>query len=233
VKVKKTIYTDGDYLIRNDGWHTEDSPWKATQIIKILDRNAIRPSTVCEIGSGAGEILNQLHAKLPPGTKYYGYEISPQAHAMALQREKEGLTFLLKDILEEDVFYDVALIIDVIEHVQDFYGFLQKIKNKATYKIFHIPLDLSVQTVWRSKPILTGRKQVGHIHYFTKETALAALEDSGYTIADHFYTSGMVELPGKPLRSKMLIWPRKLLFGINQDFAARLLGGYSLMVLAK
>lgn len=229
----KDIYKDGDYLIKNDGWHTEDSPWKATQIKKILDRNHIQPSSVCEIGCGAGEILNQLHAKLPPDIKYYGYEISPQAHAMALQREKEGLTFLLKDILEEDVFYDVALIIDVIEHVQDFYGFLQKVKNKATYKIFHIPLDLSVQTVWRSKPILKGRKQVGHIHYFTKETALAALEDMGYAIIDHFYTSGMVEIPGKSFQTKLLIWPRKLLFGIHQDFAARLLGGYSLMVLAK
>jgi hypothetical protein len=43
----------------------------------------------------------------------------------------------------------------------------------------------------------------------------------------------MIELPGKSFQSKLLIWPRKLLFGFNQDFAARLLGGYSLMVLAK
>jgi cyclopropane fatty-acyl-phospholipid synthase-like methyltransferase len=229
----QTIYTEGGYLIRNESWHTEDSSWKAGHIIKILERNIIRPSTICEIGCGAGEILNQLHAKLPAGIKYYGYEISPQAYAMALPRATEGLDFLLKDILEEDVFYDVALIIDVIEHVPDFYSFLQKVKSKATYKIFHIPLDLSVQTVWRSKPILAGRNQVGHIHYFTKETALAALEDMGYTIVDHFYTAGMVEIPGKSFRTKLLNWPRRLLFGINQDFAARLLGGYSLMVLAK
>lgn len=229
----KDIYTDGAYLSKNDTWHTEDSPWKAQHIIKILEKNDIRPSSVCEIGCGAGEILNQLHSKLTGGTLYYGYEISPQAYEKALLREKEGLTFLLKDITEEDVFYDVALVIDVIEHVHDFYGFLQKVKNKSLYKIFHIPLDLSAQTILRSKPILEGRKQVGHIHYFTKETALAALEDMGYTIIDHFYTSGMIELPGKSFQSKLLIWPRKLLFGFNQDFAARLLGGYSLMVLAK
>jgi SAM-dependent methyltransferase len=229
----QTIYTDGDYLKRNERWHTEDSSWKASQVIKILERNAIRLSTICEIGCGAGEILSQLHARLPAGIKYYGYEISPQAHAMALPRAKQGLTFLLKDMLEEDVFYDVALIIDVIEHVPDFYGFLEKVKSKATYKIFHIPLDLSVQTVWRSKPILTGRKQVGHIHYFTKETALAALGDMGYSIIDHFYTAGMVEIPGKSFRTKLLSWPRRLFFGINPDFTARLLGGYSLMVLAK
>jgi hypothetical protein len=229
----KDIYKDGAYLINNNSWHTEDSPWKANHIIKILERNRLRPSTVCEIGCGAGEILNQLHAKLPAGILYYGYEVSPQAYEMALRRQKDELTFLLKDIMEEDVFYDVALVIDVIEHVPDFYGFLQKVKNKATYKIFHIPLDLSVQTIWRGKPILNARKQVGHIHYFTKETALAALEDRGYTIIDHFYTSGMTELPGRSFQSKFLIWPRKLLFGVDRDFAARLLGGYSLLVLAK
>jgi cyclopropane fatty-acyl-phospholipid synthase-like methyltransferase len=229
----KDIYTEGEYLTRNESWHTEDSPWKADHIMRIMEKNTIRPSTVCEIGCGAGEILNQLQAKLPAGIKYYGYEISPQAFEKALPRAKQGLTFLLKDMLEEDVFYDVALIIDVIEHVPDFYSFLQKVKTKATYKIFHIPLDLSVQTVWRSKPILAGRKQVGHIHYFTKETALAALGDMGYTIIDHFYTAGMVEIPGKSFQTKLLNWPRRLLFGMNQDFAARLLGGYSLMVLAK
>jgi hypothetical protein len=55
----------------------------------------------------------------------------------------------------------------------------------------------------------------------------------GYTIIDHFYTAGMVEIPGKSFRTKLLNWPRRLLFRINPDFAARLLGGYSLMVLAK
>lgn len=227
------IYTDGAYLDKNDTWHTEDSPWKAQHIFNIIERNGIQPSTVAEVGCGAGEILNQLYAKLPERASFYGYEISPQAYDKALSRRKDRLTFFLKDIMEEEITYDIALVIDVIEHVPDYYGFLQKVKSKGRYKIFHIPLDLSVQTVLRSKPILAGRKQVGHIHYFTKETALAALEDMGYTIIDYFYTAGMVELPGKSFRSRLLNWPRKILFRINKDLTARILGGYSLMVLTK
>ena len=77
--------------------------------------------------------------------------------------------------------------IDVFEHVEDYFGFLRKLREKAEYKIFHIPLDLSVQTVLRSSPIIKGRKSVGHIHYFTKETALETLKDTGYEIIDYFY----------------------------------------------
>jgi SAM-dependent methyltransferase len=227
------IYTDGTYLDKNDTWHTEDSPWKAKQILKILEKNDVHPATICEIGCGAGEILNQLYLKMPASTLLYGYEISPQAYKLTESRKKERLNFFLKDLLEEEKKFDIVLVIDVIEHVQDFYGFLTKIQAKGTYKIFHIPLDLSVQTVLRSKPILVGRKQVGHIHYFTMETAIAALEDMGYTIIDHFYTAGMVEVAGKPLLSRLLSWPRRIMFSINQHLAVRILGGYSLMVLAK
>jgi Methyltransferase domain len=140
----------------------------------------------------AGEVLNQLYAKMPDDIIFSGYEISEQAFQLATTREKSRLNFYLKDLIKEPQTFDIVLVIDVIEHVSDFYGFLEKIREKGVYKMFHIPLDLSVQTVMRSKPILNGRKQVGHINYFTKETALAALADSGYTIIDCMYTAGML-----------------------------------------
>jgi len=42
--------------------------------------------------------------------------------------------------------------IRLFEHVEDYLGFLRKMKTKATFKVFHIPLDLSVQTVLRMSP---------------------------------------------------------------------------------
>jgi hypothetical protein len=74
---------------------------------------------------------------------------------------------------------------------------------------------------------------VGHIHYFTKETALATLSDCGYKVIDYFYTSGSNDLSGNGLRSKLIKIPRKVLYSINKDIAVRLLGGFSLLVLAK
>jgi len=144
------------------------------------------------------------------------------------------LTFNLSDLLKENTeHFDVVMAIDVFEHVEDYFDFLRKLKEKAEYKIFHIPLDLSVQTVLRSTPIIKGRKSVGHIHYFTKETALETLKDTGYEIVDYFYTGGSLELPNRGWKANLLKVPRKLAFSVNNDLAVRILGGYSLLVLAK
>jgi ubiquinone/menaquinone biosynthesis C-methylase UbiE len=226
------IYLDGGYLQKNHSWHVEDSPWKASEILKILRKNNINADTICEVGCGAGEILYQLSKSLLE-TQFYGYEISPQAFKLTSSRKNERIHFYLKDFFEEEVFFNVVMAIDVIEHVEDYYSFLRALKKKGEYKIFHIPLDLSVQTVLRSTPILAGRKQVGHIHYFTKETALATLRDSGYEILDYFYTAAMIEKPEKSLRTRILNIPRRLMFQLNKNITARILGGYSLLVLTK
>ncbi|WP_433934004.1 class I SAM-dependent methyltransferase [Sorangium cellulosum] len=227
------LYTDGGYLERNNTWHVQDSPWKAKQILRMLQKNNIQPSTVYEIGCGAGEILNQLYQQMPPSVEFHGYDISPQAFQLAKTREKDRLKFHQEDLLEQDVSSDVLLMIDVVEHVEDYYSFLRKLKSKGKYKIVHLPLELSVQGVLRMTPILEGRANVGHIHYFMKQTALASLEEAGYEIVDHFYTAGAIDLPSKSLKGSLMKLPRRLMFTLNQDLAVRVLGGYSLLILAR
>lgn len=228
------IYENGTYLDNNPSWHEEDSPWKAKQIRGIIEKNSLNPRRICEIGCGAGEILNQLSEQYPDGKEFFGYEISPQAFELCNQKSKHNLTFHLSDLLKENTeHFDVVMAIDVFEHVEDYFDFLRKLKEKAEYKIFHIPLDISVQTVLRSSPIIKGRKSVGHIHYFTKETALETLKDTGYEIVDHFYTRGALELPNRGWKANLLKIPRKVAFSVNNDLAVRILGGYSLLVLAK
>ncbi|MBC8111019.1 MAG: class I SAM-dependent methyltransferase, partial [Verrucomicrobia bacterium] len=222
-----------EYLQNNPGWHIEDSPWKAKQILKILNKNELQPQNLVEIGCGAGEILNQLHQQMNNKVNFYGYEISPDAFALAMSRSKERLNFFNEDLIEKNVFFDVLLMIDVFEHVEDYIGFIKKCKNVAIYKIFHIPLDISILSVLRVTPITNVRQSVGHLHYFTKETALGTLKDAGYEILDYFYTPGMLELSGKGFKTKLLNPFRKILFSINPDFAVRFLGGYSLLVLTK
>lgn len=230
------IYEDGTYLDNNPSWHEEDSPWKAKQIMNIIKQNSLDPKTICEIGCGAGEILKQLSEQYSD-VNLFGYEISPQAFEICSKKSKSNLTFKLSDLCEEDVaYFDIAMAIDVFEHVENYFDFLRKLKTKAEYKIFHIPLDLSVQTVLRSSPILKQRKLVGHIHYFTKETALETLRGTGYEIIDYFYTPDsleLLELSNRGWKANLLKIPRKLAFSIHKDLAVRLLGGYSLLVLAK
>ncbi len=228
------IYRDGTYLERHPGWHQEDSSWKAKQILKILRKNSVAPSTLCEIGCGAGEILNCLSHEYGDEVVFSGYEISPQAFAICKNKEKKNLHFFLQNLLDfEDPAFDVLLAIDVFEHVEDYFGFLRELRKKAKYKLFHIPLDLSVQSVSRLSPILHSRSSVGHIHYFIKETALATLQDTGYDVVDYCYTNSSLELSNRGWKADLMKVPRKLFFKVHPDLAVRVLGGFSLLVLAK
>jgi 2-polyprenyl-3-methyl-5-hydroxy-6-metoxy-1,4-benzoquinol methylase len=229
-----SIYEDGRYLDSNPNWHEEDSPWKAAQVARMIARNNLRPSTVCEIGCGTGEVLHQLVLRMDNGVNFVGYDISPQAIGRANKKESDRLRFRLKDLFEEPTTgFDIVLAIDVLEHVEDYMGFLRKLKPTGEYKILHIPLELSAQAVLRSKPILSARRKVGHLHYFSKDTALATLRDTGYEVLDHFYTCGSFELPSRRWTLKVMRIPRKLFFSVSQEMTARVLGGFSLLVLAR
>ena len=222
-----------EYYKNNPNWHVEDSPWKARQINKILSRNPIHPNSIAEVGCGAGEILNQLRLSMPNDVSFTGFDISSDAIRLAKQREKERLEFKHENFLETNARFDLLLIIDVLEHVEDYLGFLKLCKSKAKYTIFHIPLDLSVHAVLR-KTMMHKRKSIGHLHYFMKETAIATLIDSGYDILDFFYTTRSFDVwPRKTLKSNIAFLLNKIIDKINRDIAAKIFGGYSLLVLTK
>ena len=67
----------------------------------------------------------------------------------------------------------------------------------------------------------------------TQRCVRATLKDAGYQVVDHFYTANMLELPNVGWRGHLMKLPRRLAFGLHPDLAARILGGYSLMVLAR
>ena len=233
-RTAEDFYTKGDYFAENPTWHEERSPWKAGKILKLIEKHDIRPTSICEVGCGAGGVLNELYLALPDTIVFHGYDISPQAHELSKAKTKDRLKFHLADFTREsDRFDDLLLVLDVFEHIEDYYGFLRALREKAEYKIFHIPLEISVLRVLRSEPILRSRKKDGHIHYFTKETALATLQDAGYQIIDQFFTAKSLELPATSFIYRLGKVPLQLASMLNKDMAARILGGYSLMVLAK
>ena len=230
-------YVNGTYFEEAPNWHAEDSPWKAAQVSKILTRNRVNTRSITDIGCGVGVVLTELQRDLPEDASLMGFDVSPQAIALAKIKENKTLHFREGDFFQEDsTFQDVVLVLDVLEHVEDYLGFLEQIKGRAAWAVFHIPLDISVLGVLRgSQPMLYMREKFGHLHYFTKETALATLNSVGFAVVDHWYTDDLA-IPGAAPKSfvrQVYHYLRKCIFWLKPDLAVSLFNSFSMLVLVK
>ncbi len=229
------MYTTGEYYQKNPDWDIADAPWKTDAILLLLQKNNVKPKQVIEVGCGAGENLVELLKKDNSVEKLTGYDISPHAIELAAEKASDKISFFNEDItINENVHADLMLVIDVVEHVDDYYGFLRKLKNKSEWFVFHIPLDLSCRTAMKPHVLLQQRQSVGHIHYYTKEMVEWALMDTGYEIIDWVYTKPVVDIePADSFKRFVKKILRNISFAVNKDWSAKKWGGYSMMILAK
>ena len=225
-------YLDGSYADSNPEFGDDSSTWKVENALKALEDWNIPHRKIAEVGCGGGAIIADLCERLKPESGV-GYEPMPEAFAVAKKRSTDVLTFrheaVTADVKDD---FDVVLCFDVFEHVENPYEFIRALKGISKRFLFHIPLDMNAQMVFRKNPILKTRKQVGHLHYFSKDTALATLKDCGLKVEGHFYTCGADAGSHNSLGYRLAKLPRKVAFALQEDFAVRALGGYSLMVFA-
>jgi len=126
----KEIYRDGRYLEHNPSWHMEESPFKVRQILRMLKRQDLMPKTICDVGCGAGLVLSQLQPHLAKDCVCWGFDVAPGAIAMCRDRCNDNLTFSVLDVRRDgcNAFFDLVLMLDVFEHVEDYMGLVRDVK---------------------------------------------------------------------------------------------------------
>src|SRR2546427_3547696 len=227
------VFVSGEYLQKIPQWHTEDSSWKAKCVLQMIEGNRLSPHTIGEVGCGAGEVLRQLQVQMDPQCLFWGYDIAPAAIELCRSRENDRLHFRLADVVNEpNARFDLLLVLDVLEHQENYFSFLRDIKPLAPYKIFHQVLDLSVYSLLQRDGLTKRRRVLEDLHFFTKDTALQALLDENYEILDWFYAPRSIYRSSR-MAEKIRQLPRALCFTFHKDFAVRLLGGYTLFMLAR
>lgn len=226
-------YKNGAYLTRNPSWDEEDASYKANKVLALLKKHPIPVTSIHEVGCGSGEILVELSKKLPNSTSFHGTDISQDAINIAKNKVTNQISFEVADISlnKPTKLIDLMLVMDVIEHVENYFQFLRNIHPTSRYTIFHIPLDMCIWSLFREQMLIESKERVGHIHIFTEDLIKSILTDCGYKIFDQLYT----EPTFKPnsLKQKLVESIRKTLFRIHPRFCSKTIGGMSILVLAE
>lgn len=221
-----------EYLENTGDWHVADSPWKAGLIFNLYQRNQLRPQIIAEAGCGAGAVLEEL-LKLDTGIKSAtGFDISPVAIELAMKRRNDRLQFV-EGKVQVGEKADLLLMIDVLEHVEDYYGFLKELSSAGRSFIFHIPLDLSCRSLLKPRVLLQQRRSVGHLHYFSEDMIWWLLQDTGFHVVDYIYTKPAIDTkPAKGAKQRLKKLLRRASYSLNASMSRKLWGGYSLLILA-
>jgi 2-polyprenyl-3-methyl-5-hydroxy-6-metoxy-1,4-benzoquinol methylase len=221
------IYSDGTYLDRNPTWHAEDSEEKAEQCVRLMTDLGIDPATICDVGCGVGGVLAALRDTYP-AAEMTGFDVSTTAIERARQLHPE-IRFTVGEVVGR---YDVMLVMDVIEHVEDCFGFTRQLRPHADLVLFHIPLELTCYSLLRNV-LMAHRQALGHIHYFTKQTALALLADSGYEVVASRYTPPSVDSAARDLKTRAITGVQRAGFRLAPDISVLVVGGCSLLAAAR
>lgn len=226
-------YLSGYYLAHNPSWDSEDNSWKAEHVLRILAKNHIAPGSAVDVGCGSGGVLVELQ-KAMPETEFWGFDIAPDAARFWKPIQSPSIHFRLGDYFAfNERRYDLMMMLDVIEHLSNPFEFLAQVRGDANNHVIHFPLDLSAISIARESPLLYVRQKVGHIHYFTKGLAFALLDECGYEIVDWCYTGAAFHAPQRTWKTRLAALPRRIVYALNRDLGVRLLGGETLMVLAR
>jgi SAM-dependent methyltransferase len=224
---------NGQYSKNNPTFDEDHTEWKAQKIFQMIKKNNLDPKSICDIGCGSGGISWHLQ-KYIPTCSFTGYDINPDAINLCLSKENRLLTFKCINFLNEKMYSDIILLIDVIEHLENYHQYMRDIKFKSEYKILHIPLEnFAIALLY--PPFQLGQiRKVGHLHFFSKEVTLQQIRNLGYEIIDIQYTTTMeVALQNWGWKDKLLSIPRRLLFPFIPDLTVQIFGGYSILLLIK
>jgi SAM-dependent methyltransferase len=231
------IYTAN--LEREAEWLRRGAKQKVDSIQRLLERNAVAPNSILELGCGTGAVIAEIR-KRGIGTAWYGVDSSESAISY-LRARVDGVQAVVADVtVNPDPFaegrYDVVVLSHVLEHLETPAEFLRTVVDSVSfgYLIAEVPLENLL--AGRLKALFRDRagNDAGHVQFFNSQDFVSLLEASGLVPADDYRYAPWFDLdtirrqqPAKPFaRSYKLITqnlaPRYLAFPFRRFYHAHL-----------
>jgi|CXWL01.1.fsa_nt_gi hypothetical protein len=159
--------------------------WKAVNmanlVLRTLKGESIR--SICEIGGAEGIVLNAI-GRLIDASELVNYDLS-SVFCEAGKLEFPEIEFVNEEFRQRGASYDLIVLSDIIEHVEDESEFLKIVSARCRFAVFKIPIekcitnaDLVYKLRGRPKPenLRYGSTHInGHLRGYTLGQAQASV----------------------------------------------------------
>ena len=171
-------------------------------------------SKILEIGCGEGD----FYSNFKQNSEYWGIEPDREAAAVAAKKIDKILPGTYQEVYKKlpEIYFDLVICNDVIEHMADFETFFQTIKSKMrdnSYLVGSIPnvryisnlIELLIKKDW--KYTKDGILDNTHLRFFTEKSLRQTFLEHGFIIEELRGINGVKFrlTPRKRLRQNLLI----------------------------
>lgn len=177
-------YKKKNLIDKSDDYFSKERPEMMEFIPEDVDK-------VLDVGCGEGVFGQQIKEKLD--VEVWGVEVKEDVAEIAQKALDNVLVGDISQIIRElpNDYFDCIVFNDVLEHLEDLYGTLRKIKKKVSEEgviICSIPnvrylpilIDLLVKKQW--KYVDHGILDRTHLRFFTKNSIIDMFDSLGYEI---------------------------------------------------
>lgn len=162
-------YVGHEYGALHPGWHEEDAASKADDIVPFVER-AVRGSRevrLVDIGCGTGTVVALTKRALERGGRHtvQAVGVDPAPVPLSDDAVLEGVARVVGTDVGDAERFDVALLIDVLEHLDNPRACLIDLRRVANHVVVRQPLLDSLGT-YRHSLYREQRTKWGHINYW-------------------------------------------------------------------
>lgn len=200
----KNLYLTDEYIKKNPTLHEEDSSWKVSKILPLIDKlaNYLDKDEInlLDVGGGAGLILNAISTYIERSysikVNKFALDLSPRMLEIQKKRNPDLKKSLNEDIRKTSLAnkeIDVTLLIDLLEHVVNPIESLNEVRRISNFAIFKVPLEdnlmraplLNLITGVKTRKVLI--ETIGHINVYNFSKLIHQLEKNTGHILDFYF----------------------------------------------
>jgi SAM-dependent methyltransferase len=170
-------------------WRALSARGKADHVVAL---HPAAPEVVCEVGCGDGALLAELAGR-GYGREHVGYEVSPEAAAIAGARpELRVAAFDGERLPDRDGAFELGILSHVLEHVPDPAALLRETARVCREVVVEVPLEDNLSA--RRPAKVAEAQRIGHLQRFSRADVHRIAADAGLRVAGELSDSLPLEV---------------------------------------